>query len=144
MKYSGDEVQKALFTALSTNISLTINAQPYTLPVASHVTDNLFSKGPFITIGEDSGERHLDTGNEGQARSVVVTAWARGAKGREQTKQAAAKIMETLDRTNVDADSISVDGFTVHSIEWAGDESPPVDDDGETYRTSVEFLITLI
>ena len=143
MKYSGLAVQSALYTALNNKVVLNIGGSDYTLPVVSHTDEDIFQNGPFIFIGTDQGSPDFDAGNRGQRRDVSVSVWARGSQGRSLTKEVAFKLIDILDQTNEPPCSLEINGFTIHAIEWTGDSSLPVDDDGETYNTDIDFSIQL-
>lgn len=142
MRYAGLAVQTALYNALHNNVTLNIGGNDIALAVVSHTRESLFSH-PFILIGVDSGVIDPDAGNIGQRRNVEISIWARGEEGRRLTKEAAARVIEIIDRTHTTPDSLIVDGYTVQAVEWVGDSSLPVDDDGETYQTLIDFSIQL-
>lgn len=117
------EIQKAVYTALNTALSVS---------VYDHVPQD--TAPPFVAIGDDTIQDWSTKTFEGEENTITVHAWSR-YEGRKETKQLLGQIKNALHLT-----TLSLTGFTNVLTHFDFEDTFP-DADGLTYHGVIRFRL---
>lgn len=135
MSYAND-IQKAIYDALSGNSGLASTVSGVYDNVPQAIDSGANSAFPYVTIGEDV-LTPWDTDNSvGVSCSITIHVWSR-SKGRKQVKTIQGLIYDILHRAD-----LSVTGYAFVTLEFDSEQSM-LDPDGQTQHGVQTFRLVM-